>query len=82
MSVQERRLITGTWFVIQCDECGILLREHMGTPWGARYRSGAVRYIQKVGWTDRGTYGEYVACAECEAKACEEAVRDAEDVHT
>ena len=82
MSVQERHLITGTWFMTECDDCGSVLSEHMGTPWGSRDRSGAVRHIQRVGWTDRGTCGEYVACAECEAKACEEAVLDAEAVHT
>ncbi len=82
MSVQERQLITGTWFVIQCDSCGTVLSEHMHTPWGSRYRAGAVRYIQTVGWTDRGTDGEEIACSACEKAAVQEAVRDANVVHT
>lgn len=82
MSVQERHLITGTWFMIQCDSCGTVLSEHMNTPWGSRDRAGAVRHISTVGWTDRGTYGEEITCATCENSAVQEALRGALLVHT
>jgi len=81
MSIQERHLITGTWFMIECDDCGTVLTEHMGTPWGSRDRAGAVRHIQTVGWTDRGTDGEEIVCSACENPSVQETVRDVNAVH-
>jgi len=82
MSVQERRLITGTWSMIQCDACGTALSEHMHTPWGSRYRAGAVRHIQTAGWTDGGTDGENITCSNCNISPVQEALTDANVVHT
>jgi DNA polymerase-3 subunit epsilon len=82
MSVEERHLITGTWFIICCDVCGTVLSEHMNTPWGARDRTLAVCHLQAIGWTDHGTNGEKEICSHCEKPVAQENAEDLDGMHT
>lgn len=82
MSVEERHLITGTWFMICCDVCETVLSDHMNMPWGARSRDEAVRHISVAGWTDHGSNGEKVTCSSCQNPAGQEHVEDQDVVHT
>lgn len=85
MSVEERHLITGTWFMICCDACGAVLSKPMGTAWSVRERSHAVRHLQAIGWTDHGSNGEKVTCSSCSSCAnpvVQEHIEDLNGVHT
>lgn len=82
MSVEERHLITGTWFMICCDGCGTVFSQRMNTPWGSRDGAGVVRQIKVAGWTDHSGEGERVTCPSCEKPAVQEHIEDVNSMHT
>lgn len=82
MSVEERHLVTGTWFMIRCDRCGSAFSKRTGFPWMLRDRCVAVRQIKAAGWTDHGSDGEQVTCSSCEKSAVREHMEGLDHVHT